>query len=107
MFVNTEQIQVGIMNFIENEIAQKAVGANKFMVYFAMPVVAKKVQNYIDVFSQNEFTKDMFDENKNIDIDIVYNMAKDAIKKSGKFVFYGIVFDEMDIEKLYAYIKKV
>ena len=107
MFVNTEQIQVGIMNFIENEIAQKAVGANKFMVYFAMPVVAKKVQNYIETFSQSDLTKDMFDENKNVDIDTVYNMAKTAVKKSGKFVLYNIVFDEVDIDKLYTYIKKI
>lgn len=105
MFVNTEQIQVGVINFIEQEIAKNATGVNKFMVYFAMPIVSKKISDYVNSFSQNKFTKDMFDENNNVEIDIVYNMAKDAIKKSGQFVLYGIIFNESDIDKLYTYIK--
>lgn len=106
MFVNTEQIQLGVVNFIENEIAKKATGANKFFVYFAMPVVAKKIPSYVENFSTNQFTADMFDENKNVDLDKVYSMAKEAIKKSGQFVLYGIIFNENDIDKLYAYIKQ-
>ena len=106
MFVNTEQIQVGVINFIENEIAKKAVGANKFITYFAMPIISKKITQYVNSFAQNELTKDMFDENNNVDIDIVYNMAKDAIKKSGQFTLFGIIFNESDIDKLYTYIKQ-
>lgn len=105
MYVNTQQIQIGVTNFIENEIAKKAVGANKFMVYFAMPIINKKIIQYIDTYSKNTLTKDMFDENNNVDIDTVYNMAKSAVRKSGQFMMYGIVFNENDIDKLYAYIK--
>ena len=106
MFVNTEQIQLGATNFIENEIAKKAVGANKFLIYFAMPIVTKKISQYVDAFSKNDLAKEIIDENNNVDIDIVYNMAKDAIKKSGQFVMYGIVFDESDVDKLYTYIRQ-
>ena len=106
MFVNTEQVQVGVANFIENEIAKKAVGANKFFIYFALPIVNKKIVQYVDTFATNPITKDMFDENKNIDIDTVYSMAKNAVQKSGQFVVYGIVFNETDIDKLYTYIKQ-
>ena len=106
MFVNTEQVQLGVTNFIENEIAQKAVGANKFMVYFALPIINKKIAQSLESFSTNDLTKEMFDANKNIDIDIVYNMAKQAISKSGQFVLYGIVFNETDIDKLYTYIRQ-
>ena len=105
MYVNTQQIQIGVTNFIENEIAKKAVGANKFMVYFAMPIINKKIIQYIDTYSKNTLTKDMFDENNNVDIDTVYNMAKSAVRKSGQFMMYGIVFNENDIDKLYSYIK--
>jgi hypothetical protein len=105
MFVNTEQIQVGVVNFMENEIAKKAVGAQKFGVYFAMPIVGKKIANYVNGFAQNEFTKEFFDENGNVDLDTIYNMAKDAVRKSGQFVLYGIVFNETDIDKLYNYIR--
>ena len=106
MFVNTEQVQLGTINFIENEIAKKATGANKFIVYFAMPIIAKQINNYVNSFSQNNLTKDMFDENNNIDIDMVYSMAKDAIKKSGQFIIYGIIISENDIDKIYTYIKQ-
>jgi uncharacterized protein YcbK (DUF882 family) len=107
MFVNTEQIQMGVTNFIENEIAKKAVGFNKFATYFALPIINKKITQYLNNFSTNELTKEMFDENKNLDLDAVYNMAKSAVKKSGQFVFYGIMFNENDIDKLYTYIKGV
>jgi hypothetical protein len=107
MFVNTQQIQIGVNNFIENEIAKKAVGFNKFAIYFAMPIVDKKITQYLNDFSTNELTKEMFDENKNLDLDAVYNMAKSAVQKSGQFVFYGIMFNENDIDKLYTYIKGV
>ena len=104
MFVNTEQVHIGINNFIEHEIASKAVGVNKFMTYFAMPIINKKVTKYMNTFSEDDLTKDMFDDNKNVDIDVIYSMAKNAVKKSGQFVLYGVVFNETDIDKLYNYI---
>jgi hypothetical protein len=72
-----------------------------------MPIVDKKITQYLNTFSTNELTKEMFDENKNLDLDAVYNMAKSAVKKSGSFVYYGVRFDESDIDKLYTYIKGV
>jgi hypothetical protein len=105
MFVNKEQIQIGAMNFIENEIAKKAVGATKFLTYFAMPIISKKATQIIDSFAENPLTKDLFDTNENVDIDAVYNMAKDAIQKSGQFVVYGVVLNETDIDKIHTYIR--
>lgn len=107
MFVNTEQIQIGVNNFIDNELGKKSSGFQKFAVYFAMPIIDKKITQYLNNFSTNELTKEMFDENKNLDLDAVYNMAKSAVQKSGQFVFYGIMFNENDIDKLYTYIKGV
>lgn len=107
MFVNTEQIQIGVNNFIDNELGKKSSGFQKFAVYFAMPIVDKKITQYLNTFSTNELTKEMFDENKNLDLDAVYNVAKSAVQKSGQFVFYGIMFNESDIDKLYTYIKGV
>lgn len=105
MFVNAQQVQLGVSKYTDNEIGKKAVGVNKFMVYFALPIINKKVLQYIETYSKDPLTKDMFDENKNIDIDSIYNMAKSAVQKSGQFTMYGIVFNETDIDKLYNYIK--
>lgn len=105
MFVNTEQIQLGVTKFIENEIAIKATGVNKFMTYFALPIINKRISTYMHMYAEHDLTKDMFDINHNIDIDIVYNMAKSAVQKSGQFMLYGIVFNETDVDKLYNYIR--
>lgn len=107
MFVNQEEIKLGIAKYVDNEIASKATGFNKFMVYFAMPIINKKVESFVKSFSDNEMTSDFFNENKQVDIDKVYNMAKDAIKKSGQFLYYGIMFNESDVDKLYASIRSV
>lgn len=105
MYVNKEQIQIGVNNFIENEIGKKAVGFNKFITYFSLPIINKKLSNYIDTFATNPMTSDMFDENRNLNIDEVYNAAKSAVQKSGQFSFLGIIFNETDIDKLYNYIR--
>jgi hypothetical protein len=107
MFVNTEQIQLGTTNFIENEIAKKATGVNKFIIYFAMPIITKKINQYLEKFSSDPIMADMFDEHGKVDLDKVYNMAKGAVNKSGQFVYYGIVFNEDDIDKLYTSIKGI
>lgn len=105
MFVNKDQIQNGITRYIDAEIGSKATGGAKFITYFAMPIVIKKANQIVDAFSTNELTKDLFDANKNINLDEVYNMAKNAVQKSGQFTYMGMIFNETDIDKLYSYIR--
>ena len=101
--VNLEQIQLGILGFVEKEIASKATGFKKFGIYFMMPTIKKSVADYL--VKMKSFMPDLFDENGNVDLDQFYNLAKDAIKKSGQFEFMGVIFNETDIDKLYSYIK--
>lgn len=101
--VNLEQIQTGVITFIDREIGSKAVGVKKFGVYFIMPTIKKNIGNYVLKFKG--YMPDLFDENNNVDLDAIYSMAKDAIKKTGQFEFMGIIFNETDIDKLYSYIK--
>ena len=105
MFVNVEQIQLGVNRYIENEIANKATGFNKFVVCFVSPLATRKVAQYINTLADNPLMSDMFDGNHNVNLDEVYRMAKDAIQKSGQFVLLGMVFNETDIDKLYNYIR--
>ena len=103
MMVNLEQVQIGVTNFIDREIGAKATGFKKFGVYFLMPTIKKTISDYL--LKIKGFMPDMFDENNNIDLDKFYNIAKDAIRKSGQFEFMGIIFNETDVDKLYSYIK--
>lgn len=104
MMVNIQQIQRGLSNYIETEIAQKAVGVKKFAVYFLIPQINQKVTDTITSLSSDDMFSALFDENGNVDLDKVYNQAKEAIRKTGQIEFAGIVFNENDIDSLYRYI---
>lgn len=104
MTVSVQQIQMGVVNFVEKEIAQKAVGLQKFAVYFMLPKISQNLISAIDKYRSNPMIHDLFDENGNAKIDEIYSMAKDAVQKSGQFEYAGIIFNETDIDKLYQYI---
>jgi hypothetical protein len=104
MFVNTEQIQIGVTNFIEQEIAAKAVGFQKFATYFVLPKINKVIEHYMQQLKGNPIVADFFNENGDVNIDELYNMAKMAVRKSGQFALYGVLLNENDIDKIYSYI---
>lgn len=104
MTVGLEQVQSGVINFVEKEIASKAVGIKKFGIYFIMPAIKKSTYNYL--IKLKEFMPDLFNDDGNIELDKFYNIAKDAIRRSGQFEYMGIIFNESDIDSLYSYIKQ-
>lgn len=105
MKVNVQQVQRGIINFIDNELGQKAVGINKFAIYFLLPQIPNKINALYGTYKNNPMFKDFFDESGNVDLDKLYNTSKEAIRKSGQVEYMGIIFNESDIDKLYNYIK--
>ena len=105
MKVNVQQVQRGIINFIDNELGQKAVGINKFAIYFLLPQIPNKINTLYGTYKNNPMFKDFFDESGNVDLDKLYNTSKEAIRKSGQVEYMGIIFNESDIDKLYNYIK--
>jgi hypothetical protein len=109
MLVNTDQIRIGVKKFIEHELAHKATGITKFMIYFVMPSLDKTVTEYISKMQENEMFDEMFDENKNMHLDKVYDRAVFAVEKVGNKVYlekYGIALDRSDIEKIYSYVRE-
>jgi hypothetical protein len=106
MFVSVEKVQIGVTNFIEQEIASKAVGFQKFATYFVLPKVNKTIEYYMQSLKDNPIMKDSFNENGALNVDELYNLAKQAVRKSGQFSIYGVLLDETDIDKLYEYIAR-
>ena len=102
--VNVQQIERGVSNFIENEIAAKAIGVKKFAVYFMITQINKKIADTITSLSGNAMFAGLCDENGNIDLDKVYTQAKDAIRRTGQIELAGIAFNEGDVDSLYRYI---
>lgn len=109
MIVNVDQIRIGAKKYIEQELAQKATGITKFAIYFVIPTIDKKVVDYVGKLQTNDMLSDMFDENKCVYLDKVYDRAIYAIEKSGNKILldkYGIALDRSDVEKLYSYIRE-
>jgi hypothetical protein len=104
--VNIQQIERGLQKYVEVEIAQKAVGFQKFATYFMIPQIPKKLEELFSKHKDGMIFKDFLDENANVDLDNLYNNAKSAIQRSGQFEMFGIIFTEVDIDKLYDYIKR-
>lgn len=105
MNISIRQFQAGVVNYIEQEIASKAVGIKKFMVYFIIPNLHDKIPNLLNKLKDNDVFKDYFVDENTVNIDQIYNSAKTAIRKTGQIEYSGILFDETDIDKLYSYIK--
>lgn len=108
MIVNTDQVRIGVKKFVESELAHKATGLTKFMIYFALPSIDGTVVNYLNQARENFLFKDMFDEDGNILLDKIYDRAAFAIDKSGKVILdkVGVALDRSDVEKLYSYVRE-
>lgn len=108
MIVTAEQIEAGLIKYIDTEIGAKATGVQKFMIYFVAPSIPKLVTSKMAELRNNELFADMFDENGNVIFDILYKRAKDAIAKSGKILIPQLNYfaDMDDIEILANLIKK-
>jgi hypothetical protein len=100
---------MGVKKFVENELAHKATGLTKFMIFFVMPSIDKTVVGYMNKMQDNELFEDLFDENKCLHLDKMYDRAIFAVEKSGNKILidkFGIALDRGDIEKIYSYVRE-
>jgi hypothetical protein len=110
MIVNKDQVKLGVKKYVENELAQKATGITKFAIYFMMPSIDQTIVSYINTLQSNTMFEDLFDANKNIELDKVYERALFAMDKSGNKLIlekYGLSLDKSDVQKIYDYIKAI
>ena len=108
MIVSVDQARIGIKKYIENEVAFKAHGLAKFLIYFAMPSIDKSITTYINQGKESPLFSDMFNSSGEILLDEVYSRATFAAEKSGKILIdkFGLALDRSDVEKIYQYIRE-
>lgn len=104
--VTIEQIKRGLANYADKEIGQKATGASKFMVYFAIPSITSGVDGYVDKLRTSPLMAEMFDDGGNVDLHAVHDRAVEAMRKCGCVELAGIRFREADIDRLREYIEE-
>ncbi len=93
--------------FVEEEIAKKSVGFNKFATYFMLPSIQTKTLSLLNKAQENELMCDYFNKDGYVDLDRVFENAKASMKKSGQFEMFGIMFNESDLDTLYHIIKTI
>lgn len=107
MIITLEQLQAGLIKYIDLEIAPKANGLTKFAVYFIVPSIPGLLSTKFDEIKKSGLFNDLLDEAGNIKLEPTYNRVKESIKKSGKILIPKLNYfvDETDIEKLYSILK--
>ena len=107
MTVSVEQIQSGIIKYIDSYLAPKATGIQKFTLYFVAPSLPKIISSKIQEFKNNDLFSELFDESGNIKLEETYNRAQDAIKHVGKLYIDKLNYfaDEQDLQTIYNLIK--
>lgn len=110
MRVGKDQMIHGIKNYISNEIAPQMKGVNAFAIYFILPSLDKKLDEYFIVLSQETLFSDLVVDN-GVDIDMVRQRAHNALEAMGgklRLSFLGteICLGKDDIDSIYRTIKE-
>lgn len=103
--VSLPQISKGIATFIEQELIVHGNGKQKFVMYFLIPQIPRKVEELFRQYKDNMLISD-FIKPEGIDIESLYRTSKEAINKSGSVELLGIILNEQDVDKLYGYITR-
>lgn len=88
--------------FIEQELVPKASGLQKVMLYMALPVINAQTPQMVQQYASAIKLLDGMTDDGMIDLEKMYPALKDAVHKAGKVPVMGIIFDEADVDKLYA-----
>ena len=80
----------------------------QFMFYIKVGVAKRKLESVVKnaVAHGKSSMFAVVDENGNIDVDILYQSANDAMAQMKQIEIGGITFREGDLQKLYGIIQK-
>ena len=110
--VNLNQLQNGIVKYIDNEIIPNISGWQKWVFGAVVSTAMLKTTNVFNVLKENPLIKmlEVIDENDNIDIDTIYReFLKQAQKGAITFdvpMLGALTLNSTDVEKMYRYIKE-
>lgn len=103
--MRVDDLEIGVLKYIDNELGSKATGATKFLIYTGSFLASGYIKNLVNKHYKLLTELTIINENNEIDVDKLYEAFKNGIQKCGKFHYMGIIFDETDVDKLFNYIK--
>lgn len=104
MKITTQQLERALSEYFNQEILAKAGGWRKFSTALLFNIYKTKIGDIITSLAANPaiaLTGIITPEGE-VELDILYAAAKDAIHSSGQFELMGIIFTETDIDKIYS-----
>ena len=108
MIVTAEKLHNAILTYCDEEIARKAVGANKFIAYFLISSLANHPERTVGAIINHPFIKmtSIVNEDGSIKADELYSAARSAMDKSVSVTLSGITFTSSDIDKIYTILQR-
>lgn len=112
--VTIEQIQRGMVRFIDTEVIPRLSGMEKLVVGGGAGLITAKLPAVIAGYADNKLVSalGLYDaEDGEVDLDALYNAMKpyitaDPIPVTVPFVGIKLKFTQREIEMLYKYIKE-
>ena len=105
--VSVESIGKGIAKFADREILKNVDGWQKVVVGAVIALAINRSQDIVASYRENSIVKmlKIFDDNGNIDIDILRDVIKDNIGNNGFVITVPVLgklkFHKSDVDNLY------
>ena len=105
--VSVECIGKGVAKFADREILKNVDGWQKVVVGAAIALAINRSQDIVASYRENSVVKmlKIFDDNGNIDIDVLRDVIKDNISNNGLVITVPILgelkFHKSDVDNLY------
>lgn len=111
--VNIEQVKRGIIRYIENDGTKILSDGQKFAAKLIVCMLLNNFNKNTFVFRENmvaQFAFAYIDDNNNIDIEQLYQAAKEAMGNDGQSVEIPKVgkirFTQADLDTIYKYVNE-
>lgn len=100
--ISPQNLGLAVGQYLEQELAPKSTGLQKVMLYLAVPVLLARTPQLVEQYGSLLQLAGVQSENGSLELDGAYTLLKEAVHKAGKVPIFGIIFDESDVDKIYA-----
>ena len=112
--VSMNQIQAGVIRYIDTEILPHLTGAKRIGLGIYSALAAQNVAGMVMTYKDHPAVEvlSVVDENGNVDIDRLYQAAAPMFSNGERHTITipligDMTVDKTDLEKLYRYVKEV
>jgi hypothetical protein len=108
MTIAPEQLHRALMIFLEEEIASKAMGLEKFAAYFLLGSLNDHPEKTVGALIDLPLVKmaDVVTPDRRINADELFRVARIAMDKAHSISVAGISFSANDIDRLYTILQR-